>query len=161
MRRVLALVLALGVHAALPAPGARPETGRAPRRPAATPETGETQPTQSTPSTPTTQTQTPAQTPVAQTPTQPIVLVASQKILGALGEMSMALGENTWEIGLQIYAFSLFNLGVDWMKVLGFIAVGLGLLVLSLALQNGARIMLRNCGIFSIMLGVAKMVTLF
>ena len=34
MQRVLALVIALGVHAALPAPGARPETGRAPRRPA-------------------------------------------------------------------------------------------------------------------------------
>ena len=34
MRRVLALVLALRVHAALPAPGARPETGRTPRRPA-------------------------------------------------------------------------------------------------------------------------------
>ena len=75
--------------------------------------------------------------------------------------MSMALGENTWEIGLQIYAFSLFKLGVDWMKVLGFIAVGLWLILLSLALQNGARIMLRNCGVFSIMLGIAKMVTMF
>ena len=92
MRRVLALVLALRVHAALPAPGARPETGRTPRRPA---------------------------------------------------EAAPGLGAR------------------EGTKVLGFIAVGLGLLVLSLALQNGARIMLRNCGIFSIMLGVAKMVTLF
>ena len=74
--------------------------------------------------------------------------------------MSMALGENTLEIGWQIYAFSLFKLGVDWMKVLGFIAVGLWLILLSLALQNGARIMLRNCGLFSIMLGLAKMVTM-
>ena len=117
----------------------------------ATPEAPSTQPT---PSTPTVQTPVPAKTPVAQRPTRPIVLVASQNIL-------KALGENTWEIGLQMYAFALLKLGVDWMTVLVCIAVGLGLIVLSLALQNGARIMLRNCVIFSIMLGVAKMVTLF
>ena len=87
--------------------------------------------------------------------------VARVCLEGGFQEPVLSAAPSTTRGLLQIYAFSLFKLGVDWMKVLGFIAVGLGLLVFSLALQNGARIMLRNCGIFSIMLGVAKMVTLF
>ena len=68
--------------------------------------------------------------------------------------MVKAIGEYTWD---PCFIW-LLKLGADWMMVLGFIGLGLGLIVLSLALQNGARIMLRNSGGFSIMLGLCKMV---